>query len=153
MKKKLLLTILALLVLVTGALLASFPVRLFLYAQISDEVKFSAIMPGDWDTAYVDYEVYDDASAMKEKYQLEGNAKKLSRECDFSISFCKDGKIKKSRRLTSFDITFEEGLETFSADARFSVSWGEKSAPSWRYWFSAFYCRELTLTVKAAEDV
>jgi hypothetical protein len=83
--------------------------------QLKNATNFS------WDSAYLDRDNYDKASAMKEKYHFKGHVHMNLHNTQTRIIFVRNGRIVKTTIIEDLEILFPDSLELFEPDAVFQV--------------------------------
>ena len=100
-----------------------------LYKQILDfcennkELKLSEITDFEWDIAYVDRQYYKSGEEIKEKYNIEGEFKRLRTDFSSRVAFCKDGKLVYDLELNNHYFEFESSVDIISPESVFTVTW------------------------------
>lgn len=93
------------------------------YCKENTEISLSSVTSFDWDTAYVDYQVYMCGEEIKEKYNLKGDFKIIETDYCYRIAFCKDGNLVNDSVLSTVNIYFDHSIEIIKPDTVFIAEW------------------------------
>lgn len=80
------------------------------YCKTNEEIKLKDVTKFDWDTAYIDYDVYSQGKYINERYGIEGSFDGLISEEQYAIAFCKNSKLIKYIIFNSFNLIIDDTL-------------------------------------------
>ena len=106
------------------------------YCAKSNEISLLSVTSFNWDTAYVDYQVYMCGEEIKEKYNLKGDFKKIESDYCYRIAFCKDGNLVNDSVISTVNIYFDHSIEIIKPETVFVAEWKTESDGSRRLYLS-----------------
>ena len=110
--------------------------RIEKYCEGNKEISLSSVTTFDWDTAYVDYQVYMCGEEIKEKYNLKGDFKMIEADYCYRIAFCKDGYLVNDSVLSTVNISFDHSIEIIKPETLFVAEWKTELDGSRRLYLS-----------------
>lgn len=123
------------------------------YCAKSNEISLLSVTSFNWDTAYVDYQVYMCGEKIKEKYNLKGDFKRIETDYFYRIAFCKDGNLVNDSVLSTVNIYFDHSIEIIKPETLFVAEWKTESDGSRRLYLSLKDGRTRNGSVGTFEDV
>lgn len=106
------------------------------YCTKNNEISLLSVTSFDWDTAYVDYQVYMCGEEIKEKYNLKGDFKRIETDYCYRIAFCKDGNLVNDSVLSAVNIYIDHSIEIIKPETVFVADWKTESDGSRRLYLS-----------------
>ncbi len=106
------------------------------YCEENNEISLLSATSFDWDTAYVDYQVYMCGEEIKEKYNIKGDFKPIETDYWYRIAFCKNGNLVNDSILSTVNICFDPSIEIIKPETVFVSEWKTESDGSRRLYLS-----------------
>lgn len=106
------------------------------YCEENNEISLLSATSFDWDTAYVDYQVYMCGEEIKEKYNIKGDFKPIEADYWYRIAFCKNGNLVNDSILSTVNICFDPSIEIIKPETVFVSEWKTESDGSRRLYLS-----------------
>ena len=106
------------------------------YCAKNNEISLLSVTSFDWDTAYVDYQVYMCGEEIKDKYNLKGDFKRIETDYCYRIAFYKDGHLVNDSILSTVNINFDHSIEIIKPETVFVTEWETESDGSRRLYLS-----------------